>query len=390
MKFMFTKIFTALLIVSGMSMLSLNAQTIIWGGPADPNSTFDGGFNDWTAVGVSCDNNAGGQPVGAQNATWSWAAGNAVRSMGAYWGNRTALMSPSVANGAVFFDSDFLDNNGVAGAFGTGTCPSPHRGELISPVIDLSGTQSAAITFYQYYRRFGGPGGAQTAVASYIHVSVDGGTTWIPFTVNASVVVNGETTNGNRALVDITSVAAGQSNVQFKFVWDGEYYFWLLDDVQIVTLPDNNIGLTRHFYGPTSVFTPKAYSDVDTFLFTARVSNFGGNAVDAWLKASITNPNNTQTYWADSMLVNIPTGTSNRVDSLPTFYVPNELEPGEYRIRYQLYQEGITDFEPSDNVRQSAFVITNNNFWQSGVQRAHVRPCFDPDCVELQLSLIHI
>lgn len=387
MKLMFTKIFVSLLLIVGFTAQVAQAQNIIWGGPGDPNGTFDGGLNDWTAVAVSCENRPNGQSVPGDSAVWRWASGADVRSRGAYFGARTALMSPSVANGAVVFDSDFLDNNGVAGNFGLGACPSPQRAELISPIIDMSGASSAAVSFFQYYRRFGGPDGGQTAVATYIEVSTDGGATWsAPITVNNTVSVNGETPNGNRGLVDITALAAGKSNVRFKFVWHGDYYFWMIDDVAVVTLPDNNLALTRHYYPPTSIFTPKSFADIDTFTFYARVSNLGGNAVDAYLKASITNPNNTETFWSDSVLINIPTGVANRVDSLPlsSFFVPNVLEPGEYRIRYELFQPGVTDFEPSDNVRQSAFVITNDNFWQSGVQRGHVRPCFEATCTELQ------
>jgi len=360
----------------------LQAQTIIWGGPGEPNSTFDGGLNDWTVEGVSCSNNAGGQQVDGSNATWVWRT--APSSQGAYWGTQLPFASPSAANGAVIFDSDFLDNNGVAGAFKTGPCPAPHVAYLTSPSIDLTGQTSVALSFYQFYRRFAGPGGSQSAVASYVEVSNDGGGTWTTFTVNTAVAVNAATENPNLALVDISAIAANQPDVRIRFKWDGEYYYWMIDDVVLVTLPENNLLLNRHFFGPNSIFTPQAYTDVDTFLFSARASNIGSNNVTAILATRITNATNTQTFWADSITVNLRSGLRDTVILLPYNYVPEDLEPGEYRIRYELYQEGITDFNPSDNVRQSAFAITDNSYWQSGVRRGHVRPCFDPDCVELQ------
>ena len=59
-------------------------------------------------------------------------------SRGAYAAGTTAIQSPTRTNGFMIFDSDWLDNNGVAGAFGTGVLPADHRGMLVSPLIDLS------------------------------------------------------------------------------------------------------------------------------------------------------------------------------------------------------------------------------------------------------------
>ena len=45
------------------------AQTILWGGPNDPNSTFSNGIGNWSTVGLSSS-----KADSIQNAVWTYAA----------------------------------------------------------------------------------------------------------------------------------------------------------------------------------------------------------------------------------------------------------------------------------------------------------------------------
>ena len=171
------------LAILGIAFLfgNVNAQ-VIWGGPGDPNSEFDGGLNDWTVNAISS-----AVPDSAANALWVWSA-DGSGSTGGYWGERTPINSPSVANGAAIFNSDFYDNGGVQGDFGLGLAPSPQTSELVSPIIDCSGETSVALKFFQYFRNFD----ATTSVL----VSGDAGATFTEYgiTVNDDVPTNGEST----------------------------------------------------------------------------------------------------------------------------------------------------------------------------------------------------
>ncbi len=163
---------------------SNRAGTPIWGvgsgvGVADAEfsnafvqaGSYNSGDNptSWTALSVH--ENGGAVTPGAAY----WTRSTLGYSQGAYWSGTTPVGSPSQANGVAIFDSDFMDNNGVAGDFGLGTSPSPHRGELISPRIDLTGyTDSAiAVSFFGFYRNF-------NMSELSVSVSVDDGTTWAP------------------------------------------------------------------------------------------------------------------------------------------------------------------------------------------------------------------
>jgi hypothetical protein len=355
----------------------LNSQELIWGGINDPNSTFDGGLNDWTVVGVYCSPKRNGQTVSSENALWKWVPDSLARSFGRS-SESELFNSPTIANGAMIFDSGFLANGGQPLILHNGTCPVPHKSELISPLIDLSAYNNLLLSFFQYYRR-----GSNASlflpddVATFIEISNDSGITWTSFLINESIEVGKLTNNPENVILEISEIAAGYSNVLIKFVWEGSYAFWMIDDVQIFSLPENNLSIDRHFNPITSVYTPKAYSALDTFAFVARVNNFGGNNTNPYIKVSITNATNTQTFWADSAQVVLNRGVTAQRDSLPFTYVPNELAPGEYRIRYEVYQPGVQDFDPSDNFRVSPFFITDS-VWQAGALRVYNRIGGDP------------
>ena len=155
-------------------------------------------------------------------------------SRGAYNGSRGPIQSASRSNGFVILDSDWLDNNGVTGAIGTGTAPSPHLAHLITETFNLSGETNVSLSFTQYYRCFAGPGGNQAVPATYVDFSIDGGATF-PYSIiyNASIPVNNSTNDDDVVSSDVSVWLAGQSQVQIRFRFDGDYYFWMLDDIEL-------------------------------------------------------------------------------------------------------------------------------------------------------------
>ena len=179
--------------------------------------------NDWTALSI---NDSGGNitPGSAY-----WIKSLFGYSQGAYNGTNLPILSPSQTNGVAIFDSDYMDNNGVAGNFGTGTSPSSHRGELISPRIDLSGYTDSLleVKFYSKYR-----GSAISSLS--LAISVDDGLTWgteIDYRYLQANLLEGfivvplqsSTTQG---VVDLTQC-------RLKINFDGDYYYAIIDDVSV-------------------------------------------------------------------------------------------------------------------------------------------------------------
>lgn len=187
----------------------------------DPNSL---SAVSWTALSIY-DSNQATTPGAAY-----WTRNMQGYSQGAYWGGTTPVSSPSQANGVALFDSDFLDNGGTQGAFGTGTSPSAHRGELISPVFDLTGYTDYEIMLkvYLLYRNF------QINNLS-IAFSTDSGSSWGPEVDMRDYQPDMQ--EGFAYIPFPADTLAGLSNltqVRVKFVFDGDYYFALVDDATVM------------------------------------------------------------------------------------------------------------------------------------------------------------
>ena len=155
-------------------------------------------------------------------------------SRGAYAGGTGVIESNSHHNGFIIFDSDYLDNNGVPGASGTGLAPTPHVGTLSTDDIDLANYPNVQLEFFSYQRRFFGQ--------AFIAFSNDGGVSWPDSIEYHFLEVNQATDNANYERSKISDYVGGSPNARMKLVFDGAtdgntngsgYYFWQVDDLAI-------------------------------------------------------------------------------------------------------------------------------------------------------------
>ncbi|MCH2021318.1 MAG: T9SS type A sorting domain-containing protein [Saprospiraceae bacterium] len=279
-------------------------QTKIWGVGTSPavgvaeaefqaafvNATVAGNYSttQWTALTISQDDGS----VTPGNAYW-------VRnltglSQGGYATNMNPATSPSLSNGIALFDSDFMDNAGVQGAFGTGVAPSDQKGELISPRIDLTGAMDSAlvINFYSYYRPY------QMNELS-VSISTDDGLTWA---ATADILalqpspINTSTEGWVRPMFKtVTAGVANLTQCRIKFTFDGNYYYSLIDDITIemapsydiaIGVPDSDgstffsigdrIRIGNNFYNPLVNLDPTNLSE---WFWGAKVVNYGAKDI---------------------------------------------------------------------------------------------------------------
>ncbi|MDC0230331.1 T9SS type A sorting domain-containing protein [Aureispira] len=299
-------LYNVLISISFLFITNVNSfgQTKIWGVGSSPavgvaeaefqtafvNATVAGSYSatSWTALTISQSDGS----VTPGNAYW-------VRnltglSQGGYATNMNAATSPSMSNGIALFDSDFMDNAGSQGAFGTGVAPSDQKGELISPRIDLTGYMDSAlvVNFYSYYRPY------QMNELS-VSISTDDGLTWSA-TADILEIQPSPTNTSTEGWVRpmFKTATAGVSNLtqcRIKFTFDGNYYYSLIDDITIemapaydiaIGVPDSDgstyfsIGdrmrIGNNYYNPLVNLDP---TDLSEWFWGAKVVNYGAQDI---------------------------------------------------------------------------------------------------------------
>lgn len=245
---------------------------IIWGrNPGEGD--FEGGLNDWTIE--TWENN--GMSAAGQDTSWRWT--DDPVTPGSFSGN-FVMTSTTACNGYMAFPSDWLDNRGNFGpGNGTGDCPSYGvgglcRGSLFSPTIELDDPDAIDGLFVQFtqgYRYF-------ISTATNIIASYDGGTTW-PDTINPALfaVVNAgaETERINAPL----RLYNGEPTVNLQFYHQGNYYFYNMDDVTLLSGGYLDINVVRDFMGVSPVWN-MPLSQAQDIPFHVDIWNAGNLAAD--------------------------------------------------------------------------------------------------------------
>ncbi len=322
----------------------VDTDVIIWS-----DNGFNGGLDGWSTVGISC-GDANQDPTLAE---WQWDA--AGKSKGAY--GSTGIVSATVCNGAMVYNSDFWDNNGEQGKQGSGPCIANQQGELISPIIDLSAyPEETAITmkFNQAVRQF--------QSEYFVGYSEDGGDTWKEIAINDQLVVNDNPTNASYR-VKLTG-AKPSANFRVKIRINANYYYWIIDDVKLVEPEDYNSKIDEKWLAGAPYPSVPVGQSVPV-QFMTDVHNLGGKALTGMLlTATVSDVNGNELYSATT----IPTspgqeeGTVMSGDTIQNVvfgsYTPDQV--GDYTIKYTLTSNE-EDFDPSDNSYSTSFTVTDGD-----------------------------
>lgn len=330
---------------------------VVWGDQPGQGD-FDGGLNGWSTVTVSCN----GGP--SETDTWKYEADGIDDS--SILGTGFAP-GPSFCNGMMSFNSDFLDNGGnievneVTGAIisiaeGSGDCPAPQIGELVSPIIDISGSTAAAVSveFFQDTRKFSG-------TRYFVEYSIDGGANFDLIEINDEVEVNA--TNSELKKTVPLPGAAGTSQLQIKFTMLGNYYYWSVDDVKIVERAANNLTVNENFFATApNQRVPK--SQVDDIFFLADIQNNGSITQDNTnLGISITNDATGMEVYSDVLAYGSITADSLAQNKLFNGSFTPPAEVAAYTGVYTVSSDQIADdVDPDDNSRTINFEVTENEF----------------------------
>lgn len=156
----------------------------------------------------------------------NWVIGTGVPS-GAF--AIDGITSTTAADGFALYDSDLM-------------CSGNQNADVyFNTPIDLSANTAVAVEFESFYRQYQGN--------CYVIASTDG-VTWTEIPVHDDLSVNASSPNPDIVTANVSAVVGGSSTAYIGFRYIGGCdYAWMVDDVSIVTLPDNDIGLIRGWHG---------------------------------------------------------------------------------------------------------------------------------------------
>ncbi|HMG13863.1 MAG TPA: hypothetical protein VK590_00380, partial [Saprospiraceae bacterium] len=281
-------------------------DNILWG--TNGEGAFNGGLNGWTTTSSSCNN----YPF------WTWSS-DIMCTKGYYSTGGGKITSLSSCNGAMCFDSDFMETGGTNQY--SGPCPAPQSGTLESPVIDLSGFQDISevnLVFSQALRQF--------ESKYFVEYSIDGGNIWKTIEINTAeedpihYSVNGPYVNNQRRIY--LPGVEGQANVKVRFRFEANYYYWIIDDVYITERERYSLKLNN--YAVIAGNKIWQVNQLEDFGGLAEVINSGSKtAKNVLLKLDISDANNI--IFKDSLLYNeIPANTIGQTKPMPgKFKHPN-------------------------------------------------------------------
>ena len=254
MKKLYISIFALSITISAFAQIESQGLTIEEGKKVKKNLEYSNKFNALATIPIWSEDFANGIPTTWENSTVPWvyrgsstSPSNQVGGQGAYSGisnspsTNNPISSPTASNGFLIFDSDYYDNNGVAGAFGTGIYPTPHNGELLTDMIDLSSYSDVTLKMNSYFRTYAG----QAFIDFYVS-----GVFQERLQVHANLAVNESSSIDEVILSRIPFSVVGNADVQMSFVFEGStnsnngffgYYFWQMDDLELIETPLNMI-----------------------------------------------------------------------------------------------------------------------------------------------------
>ncbi len=315
-----------------------STDVVLWDG-----GTFDGGMNGWM------------QQVTGDSGTWAYKAN--ASSNGSF--RSGTISSPTAFNGAMVFDADSTNTPGGVAPPGP---PYPVlEGELISPTINLSTATATSVKFFQSYAPLNGN--------AFLAWSIDDGASWSPnIEISENLEPNALSPIPDEQRIFIPQLA-GEPLVRIKFIFNGDFYYWIVDDIQIIEPENNNLVVMENFYAiaPNAMWPT---SQVEEFGFLADIANIGAaQQINTTLNMTITDNTTNATVFTDDLNYGITEPDSlYENQGMPGCFLPDgslTTYTGVYTI-----SSDSTEFDPSDNSRSFSFMTTDTVFAkEQGVTR---------------------
>ena len=272
------------------------------------------------------------------------------------------IQSETSSNGFIIFDSNYWDNNAnpcTPDFIGTGPVPGPHYATLETPSINLSAVTYAAFELEQYIRFYQGN--------TSIQMSINQGP-WSTFFTN-TIALGGSSANPMHLRIPIPA-ASNQADVRFRFVYDGLYYFWQIDDVRVIEVAANDLALNAVHYGDFDILDPANPTGFEWMEYSqypkaqapllkmwSMTQNKGGLAqTGCGLQSRVirVQDNALLSTATQTATVTIPV---NDISELRAGIFQMPQDTGNYKITYRAFQTENEEI-PEDNIDSSFFRIS--------------------------------
>ncbi|MCE3296892.1 MAG: hypothetical protein K0R65_2606 [Crocinitomicaceae bacterium] len=258
------------------------------------------------------------------------------------------IASTTAANGFALFDSDLL-------------CSGNQRAWVaMNTGVDCSGHPTVAVDFEQFFRSF--------QDQTFLEVSVDGGSTWTQFEVNADLADNSLTENPELTSVNITSVAANQPDVRIRFYFYSEAgvtgalggcaYAWMVDDVAFRDVDPFDLSLTGVYWGTTGYwgarlpYTMIPVTQIQPIYFGGLVSNQGSADQNDIVFGATAGA-----FTGVSAVTPLAAQTSDTLETQTQLTLPAVV--GTTTVNFAVTSSA-TDINPADNVASQEISVTSS------------------------------
>jgi hypothetical protein len=274
------------------------------------------------------------------------------------------IQSDSWSNGFVIFDSNYWDDNigPCITGFGTGPSPAPHAASLSTGSIDLSTHESAHLMFTQYFKEW------TNNTTAKVQGSIDGGD-WVDL-YTLSITSGNSTAPDAVVIMDISEIAGGHADVKIRFLFEGTYYYWMIDDVIIFEPDANDLEFQDATYGDYDVFNEENQTGFEYLEYSmypqgmtpylylsAHALNVGADTqTNVILDVTIENTATQEIIYSESSNPQNIFPQVNQGFIMPGFQMPTDI--GDYKLTFEVNQDE-EDEEPENNIKESLISITD-------------------------------
>ena len=308
---------------------------------------------DWVVV----DNNGLGY-------VWYWSDDVVPGQTGTYSANNDTFFSTTASNGYIMISGDIYNAGGGA---------TNMDSYFITGPINCDTATSVMVKFEQYFRNCC----SSSSTSLNMSVSTDN-VTWVDYSVINGVAINAASDDPDVVMINVTSIAAGQSTVYLKFHKSGaSHYFWAIDDIALITAPMNEIKLEKTYnsflgtfgtdYGHSGYYSQIPVNQFMPLYLAGDVKNKGVLAQhNVTLNSKVLDASGTELF--------NETGDTSVLasDSLVYLDMAVNFEPagtGDYSITWECYQDEVDEI-PENNFGDTVdFSITDNGVYARDIMR---------------------